>query len=133
MQSVAIEMQAHLYCRYILGVTPSAQIVERYCRGSALLFPDETENDALVDFTLRHPAAIGPLDAVHAWRSIDSPLRRRIILMFAILETEAALVDEFSAFKHSGWHTVRCAAALAVAVVNVAVGAIIERAQRARV
>lgn len=92
-----LAVEAILFSRYLLQTDPPAEMIERYVAGDRLLFPDQPpESDvAVVAFARSHPAAVSLLDAATALLMPDALLRKKILLMAAILETSPRYADEF--------------------------------------
>jgi hypothetical protein len=86
---VSAGAEAVLFARYLVGVDPPGALVERYDRACATLFPDPPTRDdaAVLAFALRHPRSIPALDAACALLRPGALLRRKILVMTAVLET----------------------------------------------
>ena len=93
----ALEVEARLFARYLVGRQPPAELVERYRAANAAIFtePVAREDAALVAFARRHPWSVSLLDAASGLLRPGSLLRNKILLMAAILETSPAFADEF--------------------------------------
>jgi len=90
------EMEAEALGRYLLGSAPSPGEIERYIRGSRALFPDAPRREAaVIAFALRRRWALPLLDGACGLVDPDSLLRRKLILMLAILETSPERVQAF--------------------------------------
>jgi hypothetical protein len=89
--------EAIVFSRYLVGVHPSPEHAARYARACATLFPDppSAQDASLVAFALRWPWFLGPLDAASALIRPGSLLRRRILVMAAILETTPEHAEKF--------------------------------------
>jgi hypothetical protein len=83
--------------RYLLGVAPPEALVARYHAANALLFPEppSAEDRAILDLAARRPWALPCLDAALALLRPDALLRRKIVLLLAILETAPELAERF--------------------------------------
>ena len=91
-----LEREAEAIGRYLLGSAPSAVEIERYVRGVRALFPDAPRREtAVVEFALRRPWALPLLDGACGLVEPDSLLRRKLILMLAVLETSPGLAEAF--------------------------------------
>lgn len=86
-----------IFSRYLIGVTASAELSDRYALACAALFPEppSAPDAALVAFALRHPRWIAALDAAAALVRPGALLRRKILVMAAILETTPRHADLF--------------------------------------
>lgn len=87
-----LRSEAILFSRYLVGREPDEALVDRYCRASEALFAGRA-GDATLDFARRHPWSIPMLDAADGIRGGDSLLRKKLLVMTAILETTPTLVD----------------------------------------
>lgn len=84
-----------MFGRYLVDREPSEALIERYCRGNELLLDQDSAIDrAELDFVRRHPWAIPMLDASAGIIGGNSLLRKKLLLMTAIVETTPELVDE---------------------------------------
>jgi hypothetical protein len=95
--SPALDLEAHAFGRYLVGRTPSAELVARYRAANETLFtePISAEDQAIVAFARRHPWTVGPLDAATGLFRPGSALRNKILVMAAILEATPEFADEF--------------------------------------
>ena len=86
--------EALLFGRYLVGRQLSEELVERYVRANEELFHDADAIDRdLVAFARRHPWSIAMLDASAGIIGGNSLLRKKLLLMTAIVETTPELVD----------------------------------------
>lgn len=92
-----LRTEARALARYLLRLDPAPALVERYADACAVLFPDPPTraDDALLRFAVRHPRLIAPLDAAAAIVLPGALLRRRILVMAAILETTPEHAERF--------------------------------------
>jgi hypothetical protein len=83
--------------RYLVGAEPGPELVERYRRAHEELFrdPPSGEDQALLDAVRRHVWCLPFLDAATGLAAADSRLRRKILLVVALLETDPALAARF--------------------------------------
>src|SRR5262249_34972869 len=88
--------ECSLFCRYLVGCEPTAELIERYRLAVGMKLPGLNPEDADLDWGVRHPSCIPYLDAaaglVHRRRSA---LRARLYLLTALLETEPLHADRF--------------------------------------
>jgi hypothetical protein len=97
--SETLRTEASLLARYLSGRDPGAEIADRYARACRALFVEEhsARDAALMGFALRHPWSLPCLDAACGLVDPQSLLRRKLILMLALLETTPDHVDLFLA------------------------------------
>lgn len=79
------QREATVFGRYLVDRDPSPLLVERYCEANRRLLAGE--DDAVVAFARRHPWAISMLDASAGLVDAGSLLRKKLLLMTAIVET----------------------------------------------
>jgi hypothetical protein len=96
-----------LFTRYLLGVEPHAELVERYVAAHPHLLgnPDAARSCRELAFVHRHPRALPFLDAALAPGRTRSLLRRKIFLASAILETSPAHAEFFLDDSHGPLRT----------------------------
>jgi hypothetical protein len=97
MKRAVLEREAAVITRYLLGTESAPQWVERYCAANEVLFPEEpgSADRAALDLVRRHPWSLPFLEAAHAWIRPGSRLRRKVLVMLAILETTPELARRF--------------------------------------
>jgi hypothetical protein len=99
-----------LFSQYLIGVKPTVAIRERYQHavqhaiGAGQI--QSVGEDEELQFALRHPWAIGWLDAAAAFRGRDSQLRRRLYLLFAILEATPEYSPGFLSKRRGLWYLI---------------------------
>ena len=96
--------QAEIFGRYLLKIPPSSASKKLFVR-----IVDRTDfisqQDAnLLKFALERPWAISYIDAGLAVLNPDSELRRRLFIMFAILESMPDYYDYFLPKRRSFWY-----------------------------
>ncbi len=88
--------EARLFCQYIVGSLPSQEIIERYetiLRSSPVAV---TSKDAkIISFVHRHPRLLGAIDSYAALFMPHSEIRRRLYVLFAVLESTPEYSEEF--------------------------------------
>ena len=77
--------EAEVLGKYILGRSIDSETVKRY--NEAVVLKGYDQSDSTTDFILRHPFWLPYLDAAHGLLNKNSLLRKKLILMFALLET----------------------------------------------
>lgn len=83
-----------MFGRYLIGREPGEALVDRYCRANQALFGGETD-DAVLAFARAHPWSIAMLDAGSGLSGGESLLRKKLLVMTAIVETTPELVERF--------------------------------------
>lgn len=80
--------------RYLIGRDPSPDLIERYVRANETLFPG-AHDDAVLAYARRHPWSVAMLDTAEGLRDGGgSLLRKKLLVMTAIVETTPELVDK---------------------------------------
>jgi hypothetical protein len=90
-----LRAEAIAFGRYLVDREPTAELVERYCQANAELFAHEPPDPAAT-YAREHPWAIAMLDAaagLAGMRGAPSLLRKKLLVMTAILETTPEYVD----------------------------------------
>lgn len=88
----SLEAEAALFARHLIGASPAPEVAARYAEACRRVFPSPPGpgDAALLAFVRRHSWAAGPLDAACGLLRPASPLRGRLLLMLALLETSPA-------------------------------------------
>jgi hypothetical protein len=90
------EDEARVLARYLVGSDPPAHVVERYVLGVRVrLEAAQPMSDPVGRFAVAHPWSAGALDAGSALLNKEGPLRERLVLMAAILETAPEFAVHF--------------------------------------
>jgi hypothetical protein len=102
-EAAGLAAEARLFGRYLLGNDPPPPLVERYGEAIPALFPEPPggADAALLGFVSRHPWSLAPLDAALGLLRPGALLRRRLVVMMAVLETDPIFVDRFESL-HPG-------------------------------
>ncbi|HVA33499.1 MAG TPA: hypothetical protein VNG31_05090 [Candidatus Baltobacteraceae bacterium] len=111
---------AQTFGRYIIGRDVGDAVVALYLRAVDEL--GESDDDAALRFATKHPWSIGPLDAALALVNRGAPLRRRLLLMAAILEAQPQYCDDFLPRDRRPWYAVVIAGAILRNALHAAVG-----------
>jgi hypothetical protein len=84
----ALREEARRFGRYLLGAPPSDELVERYARAHdhVLREPPTPADAAILGFAGAHPWSLALLDAGTAVVGSAPLLRRKLLVMMAILE-----------------------------------------------
>jgi len=80
--------------RYLLGAVPPTEITERYAAAVGQLAAGEAP-DAVLAAALRCPVLLPLLDAACGLRRPGCVLRKRLLIMTAILETHPAYAERY--------------------------------------
>lgn len=90
-----LRSEALIFGRYLVDRLPGQDLIERYCRANqALLAAQGSDEDhAIVRFARRHPWSVPMLDAAAGLTAPHSLLRKKLLVMTAIVETTPDLVD----------------------------------------
>jgi hypothetical protein len=88
-----LRSEAILFGRHLVGRDPSEELVARYVRANETLGLGAARDRETLEFACRHPWAIAPLDAAAGILGSNSLLRKKLLLMTAIVETTPELVD----------------------------------------
>src|SRR4029453_9299441 len=93
----ALDAEAQLFGRYLIGKTPAPEIVARYRMAIHTLWPatPAPRDASLLEFVRRHPWSVGPLDAVAALLDPSGMRRSPVLVASANLETTTAHADDF--------------------------------------
>ncbi len=87
-------VEARVFGRYLMGEAPSDELATRYARACATLLPRieaatparETRDEAVVRIAVTRPWTLGCLEAACALGRPDALLRRKLLIMAAVLE-----------------------------------------------
>ena len=136
MSDAALEDEARIFGRYLVGDTPEPALVARYCAASRALWPGPpgARDAALLDFVRRRPWSVGPLEAAAALLDPGGLLRGKVLVMSALLEATPSHADDFLPRPVPAPALLWCLAASGtVAVTQAALGVLLYRlAGRAR-
>lgn len=88
------EREAAVLGRYLAGCAPAAEVPARYRAAIGALCPAEAP-DAALAFAVRRPWSLPLLDAASGLRRPTGALRRRLLVMAAILETHPAHAEAY--------------------------------------
>ena len=85
-----MSIEAEVFGKYLLGAKPGEGSVSLYDDAIAKLKvdPSSTKDTRAINFVLKNPSCIGFVDASHALFNSRSLLRKKLHIMFAILETQ---------------------------------------------
>lgn len=101
----ALEAEAELFGLYLLGRPIHARARAMYLEAMEAAPHTLSHRDqAVMRFAARHPRTLGLLDAGLALLRPNDELRRRLFIMFSILETSPLYADVFLPKHHGIWH-----------------------------
>lgn len=89
-----LEKEARLFTRYLIGKDADSQSIQLYKTAIDNSKPDKADKK-LLDFMVSHPGSIGFIDAGLIFHNSSSEARRRLYVMFAILEASSEYYDSF--------------------------------------
>jgi hypothetical protein len=88
-----LRTEAEVFGRYLVGEPPSETLVKRYCAANHAI-PAISGDDAIVAYARRHPWSVSLLDAAAGLTDAGSLLRKKLLVMTAIVETTPELVTK---------------------------------------
>lgn len=88
-----LRIEAQVFGRYLVGESPSAALVDRYCAANHEIGA-LSGDDAIVAYARRHPWSVSLLDAAAGLTDAGSLLRKKLLVMTAIVETTPELVTK---------------------------------------
>lgn len=91
MNDTDLRTEARVFGRYLVGEAPSDVLVERYCAATHAI-PDVQTDDVIVAYARRHPWSVSLLDAAAGLTATSSLLRKKLLVMTAIVETTPELI-----------------------------------------
>jgi hypothetical protein len=98
-----LEQEARLFTRYLIGRDANPQAIRLYETVMSTSKPDNKDKK-LLDFMTSHPSSIGLIDAGLVFHNATSEARRRLYIMFAILEASPEYCDFFLPKKRSPFY-----------------------------
>jgi len=100
-----IDKQARQFSHYLVKGKPSKLEVDLYRRAIANHEKDISPKDKkILDFVDHHNWSIGLIDSSMALTKPQSELRRRLLIMFSILECMPGRYDQFIPKRRSHWY-----------------------------
>ncbi len=88
-----LRSEARVFGRYLVGEAPSEVLVERY-RAANHAIPAVQGDDEIVAFARQHPWSVSLLDAADGLVASGSLLRKKLLVMTAIVEATPELVTK---------------------------------------
>lgn len=89
-----LEKEAQLFTKYLVGKDANPQAVKLYKTAMVDSQPNSSDKK-LLNFMVSHPASIGLIDAGLIFHDSASEARRRLYVMFAIIEASPEYYDFF--------------------------------------
>lgn len=99
---ISTEEEARILTRYLINEVPSKVQVGLYSIGSSSSVTAGRER--AWDIVLNHPWLLPYFDAYDALFRPDSQLRKKLYIMFSILEASPDFVEKFLPQKRSLWY-----------------------------
>jgi hypothetical protein len=122
-----LEKEAQLFTKYLVGKDANPQSVKLY--KTAMVDSQPNNSDIkLLNFMLSHPASIGFIDAGLIFHDSDSEARRRLYVMFAIIEASPEYYDFFLPKSRSPFYVLVIAYAGIRAIVKAGIGLLLVKA-----
>lgn len=117
--SARLQHEGRVLGRYIMGAEPPGALVDRYAQAHAHLplEPLAGGDRAMIEAAFNHVWMLGPLDAACALRRPHCTLRRKVMVMCAIVEASpegarlfmpkgrAGVMALLRTFARAGWAT----------------------------
>jgi hypothetical protein len=120
--------EARTFGRHLLGREIGESAVQLYVRALAAE-GSAGESDALVRYAVARPWTIGALDGAYALTNPGAPLRRKLLLMAAILEAQPEYCDAFLPSNKPFWYPAVVAWTLARGAVLTGIGLLLVRSK----
>jgi hypothetical protein len=99
----SLESEAQLFAHYLVGQPANSQAVRLYETAMTGSRPNSTDRK-LLDFMSSHPRSIGLVDAGLVFHDSASEARRRLYVMFAILEASPDYYEHFLPKRRSPFY-----------------------------
>ena len=92
----ALRLEARQFGAYLVGIEPPEELVHRYLQAMSVLDLPVTDKDRrLLRFTNRHRWSIGFVDGALALTRPSSVIRKKLLVLTAILEATPQFADVF--------------------------------------
>ncbi len=96
-----VRNEAEIFSVYLIGETPSAQLVERYEHASSAIGAINERDKKIYEISVKHPSLIPFTDAALAIGDRNALLRKKLLVMLAILETTPEHYEKFRSRNES--------------------------------
>ena len=94
--AASLSSEALLLSRHLLGCSAAPELASRYARACRVSIPDASDADVrLLSVALRFPILLGPIDTAAALMRPQSVVRKKLLLMAAILEATPEHAERF--------------------------------------
>jgi hypothetical protein len=123
-----LDLEARRFAAYLVDREPPPAVIARYRRANAELLaaPLDSTDRSLIEFARRRPSLLPLLDGASGLLRPRSVLRRKILLMLALLETSPELAEWFETPSHGAPRTIASIVAqVATSVLQVAGGVLL--------
>lgn len=121
-QQTDTDTQAQVFSHYLIGQLPHADAILLYNKAMANSRVLSRADQRLLEFILVHRWAIGAVDGALALIQPQSEVRRRIYLMFSILEARPEYTQSFLPQSRSAWYWVMLIVIGARAIIKALIG-----------
>lgn len=91
----AVARECRVFTRYLIRAKPSAAIVARYSAACGVLLGTGRSATSLEELVRRHPALLGIAEAGCGFVARDHALRKKLLILTAILEATPEHADRF--------------------------------------
>ncbi|MBC7861741.1 MAG: hypothetical protein IAF38_02130 [Bacteroidia bacterium] len=97
------EKEAEIFSKYLVKSSPSETLISRYVLAcNKLKLAGNAKDEKIVSFAVRNPFFLPLLDAGLTFSKHKSLLRKKIMIMLAILETTPEYYEQFNTKNYSG-------------------------------
>lgn len=115
-----------VFARYYLGENVTDAVKERYIQYiKSHPLNISTQDQSIIDFVLQYPGSLKYIDAGLAIIAPHAELRRRLYVMFALIESDKLYVDLFLSQKRSPFYVITIGAIGFMALVKMIIGIIL--------
>ena len=103
-----LDLEARRFAAYLVDQEPPPALIERYWRSNELLFadPPAAEDRALMNLVTARPSLLPLLDGAAGLIRPDSTLRKKLLVMLALLETTPEFAGWFEPPAPGGVRTI---------------------------
>lgn len=100
-----LKLEAIVFAKYFSKQNPGQEIIDKYLSGCRILIPNESDAEKiLIQKLIRNPWMIPFADAAHSFPKKNSLLRKKLLLMFSILETSVDYYSDFTSEERSRFY-----------------------------